>query len=771
MSDLTVELRVTSIRSRGKSGGAIFAGITVSGDRFVAICDYRLIPDPSLLDQGQIWSVAGSQSVRESIAENGFKLRETQIIAISAQLLRPAGRNIIAWIAECPEAVGVGHVKARKLYELFGPSLITLIEKKDIRALAAVIKQESAELLCQAFEKHEVASTLLWLDQIGMPRRIGASVLAFYKNQAQQKINANPYVLLSFEADWAKVDDLARNRMGITENDPRRLLAAIEEALYRGLNAGHTCLPRHEVKTRLSALLGTNELANQALAEGLSGEQFFQVADYFQLNGSHLMESYIAQRLMEILVGENATGQKGLFNQGSGDLSCLEKVIDTFELAHRITLSPEQRKAILTSAAANLSLILGGAGTGKTTVLKALFAAIDALAPGTKIIQLALAGLAAQRMTAATGRESMTIAGFLAKVDPDTLDFSTVIVVDEASMIDVILMYRLLRHLPDGVRLILVGDPSQLPPIGPGLVLHSLAGLASIPQTELKTVMRQTAESGIPAVAVAIRDHKAPHWAQYSGNGDAGVSFLQCSHANMVETIRNVYAELGGDGSNFSVQILSVTNGDQAGVKNLNSILHDQYQSGAEQVFCFDQEYGVAAARTIHDVPINVGDLVMFTQNDYTLGLRNGSLGKIIAALQVVEAEDPCCVVDFDGIEYKLTTRQMQSLVHSYSITVHKAQGSQFARIIVPIKRTRLLDQSLIYTAVTRGVEQVVLVGDENVALAAIKEPATATTRFTTLPVLLGETQLSPKESQEERGIHGRDQRSGEGAVYPAKAS
>jgi exodeoxyribonuclease V alpha subunit len=750
MSDRTVELRVTSIRSRGKSGGAIFAGITVSGDRFVAICDYHLIPDPSLLDQGQLWSVAGSQSVRESIAENGFKIRETQIIAITAQLLRPSGRNIIAWIAECPEAVGVGHVKARKLYELFGPSLITLIENKDVQALAVVIKRESAELLCQAFEKHEVASTLLWLDQIGMPRRIGASVLALYKNQARQKINANPYVLLSFEADWAKVDDLARNRMGITENDPRRLLAAIEEALYRGLNAGHTCLPRHEVKTRLSALLGTDELANQALAEGLSGEQFFQVADYFQLNGSHLMESYIAQRLMEILLGENATGQKGLFNQGSADLSCLEKVIDIFELAHRITLSPEQRKATLTSAAANLSLILGGAGTGKTTVLKALYAAIDALAPGTKIIQLALAGLAAQRMTAATGRESMTIAGFLAKVDHDTLRFGTVIVVDEASMVDVILMYRLLRHLPEGIRLILVGDPSQLPPIGPGLVLHSLTGLTSIPQTELKTVMRQTAESGIPTVAAAIRDHKAPHWAKYGCNKNAGVLFLQCSDANMVETVKNVYAELGGHGSNFSVQILSVTNGDLVGVKNLNSILHDQYQSGAEQVFCFDQEYGVSAARTLDHVSINVGDLVMFTQNDYALGLRNGSLGKIIAALPVAEAEDPCCVVEFDGIEFKLTTRQMQSVVHSYSITVHKAQGSQFVRIIVPIKRTRLLDQSLIYTAVTRGVEQVVLVGDEKVALAAIKEPATATRRFTTLPVLLGETQISPKESQED---------------------
>ncbi len=112
----------------------------------------------------------------------------------------------------------------------------------------------------------------------------------------------------------------------------------------------------------------------------------------------------------------------------------------------------------------------------------------------------------------------MTIAGFLAKVDPDTLDFGTVIVVDEASMIDVILMYRLLRHMPAWVRLILVGDPSQLPPIGPGLVLHSLTGVASIPQTELTTVMRQTSESGIPKVAAAIRDHKAPLWTRYSGN-------------------------------------------------------------------------------------------------------------------------------------------------------------------------------------------------------------------------------------------------------------
>jgi exodeoxyribonuclease V alpha subunit len=748
MSDLSVQLRVTSIRSRGKCGGAIFSGVTEGGDNFVAVCDYHLVPDPSLLDKGQIWTVAGSSSIREHYAANGFKIKETQITAISAQLLRPAGRNIIAWIAESSDTVGIGQVKARKLYDRFGPALIDLIEQKDIVALAEVISQESADLLCQAFDKHAVASTLSWLDQIGIPRHIGASILAYYKHQAQEKIEANPYVLLSFEADWATVDDLACKRLGVAVNNPRRLEAGIEEALYRGLNNGHTCLPGKEVKTRLAKLLGTGQLANEALAAGLTGEQFLQVGDYYQLVGSHMMESYIAQRLLNMVAGENAKGQKGLFSQLGEDLSCVEAVLDSYERANNIDLSQEQRNAVLTSAGSNLSLILGGAGTGKTTVLKSLFAALDALQPGTKTFQLALAGLAAQRMTEATGRESMTIAGFLTKIDPNTIDMGSVIVVDEASMLDVILMYRLLRHLPEGVRLILLGDPSQLPPIGPGLVLHALVGLSTIPQTELRVVMRQTAHSGIPQVGAAIRAHQVPTWARYLGTADVGVSFVPCTRANMAETIKSVYADLGGNGSDFSVQILSITNGEVGGVRNLNCSLHDQYQKGAEQVSCFDRGLGVIGAETLDRVPINVGDLVMFTKNDYALDLRNGSLGKIVEALPVTEADDPCCVVDFDGIEHALATTQLHALSHAYAITVHKGQGSQFTRIIVAVKESRLLDQSLIYTAVTRGVRQVVLVGDEQAALAAIRAPATATRRYTTLPALLSEKRSGAKDSQ-----------------------
>jgi exodeoxyribonuclease V alpha subunit len=188
-----------------------------------------------------------------------------------------------------------------------------------------------------------------------------------------------------------------------------------------------------------------------------------------------------------------------------------------------ITLTDEQRKAVLTSATSNISMILGGAGTGKTTALAALYATLEEVQPGLPIFQLALAGRAAKRISEATGRDAITIAGFLLK---EEIPGGCSVVIDEMSMVDIILMYRLLKKIPQTARIVLVGDPSQLPPIGPGLVLHTLAGNPSIPQVELKTVKRQTKASGIPAVAEAIRYQRKPMWARYEGFG-SGVSFVE----------------------------------------------------------------------------------------------------------------------------------------------------------------------------------------------------------------------------------------------------
>ncbi|BAO30034.1 AAA family ATPase [Sulfuritalea hydrogenivorans] len=739
MNEISAEIRVASIRSRGRCGGAIFAGSTDAGERYVVVADYQLIPDGHLVDRGQQWLIEGTTSVREVIAPNGFKINETQIAARKAELIRPAGRNVINWISTNPECVGIGHVKAAKLYQRFGSELVDVVKDRDIPALCEILNEQSADMLCRAFEKFNVASTLLWLDRLGIPQKIGASVIAFYQDQAQAKIEANPYALISFEARWLTVDDIARKRFGIQADDPRRLASAIEEALYRGLSQGHTCLPSRDARAIVVRLLDSPELATKAIEQSRSNSQYQVVDDLYQATGAHFIERYVAERLRAMIRGENGAGQAGLFTQLDSNPASLEDVLSGYEASHGISLTAEQRQAVLTCAAAHLSLILGGAGTGKTTVLKALYAALEQIQPGIPIYQLALAGRAAQRMAEATGRESMTIAGFLTKVEPGGIELGTVVVVDEVSMVDVILMYRLLRHLPDGVRLILVGDPSQLPPIGPGLVLHALACIDSIPQTELKVVKRQSVTSGIPQVAAAIRNHEAPVWATYAGKPHTGVSFVPCLAKDIEATTQRIYAEVGGTGRDYSVQILSVTNSRVGGVKNLNAAFRAKYQTGADHVFCFDPEHGVVGAGTTDREPIKVGDLVIYTQNDYQLGLRNGSLGRIVRALPVTDADDLCCVAEFEGVEYELNSTQMLAVSHSYAITVHKSQGSQFKRIIVPIRESRLLDQTLIYTAVTRGIDQVVLIGDEQATLAAIRAAASSARRHITLPSLLEE--------------------------------
>lgn len=169
----------------------------------------------------------------------------------------------------------------------------------------------------------------------------------------------------------------------------------------------------------------------------------------------------------------------------------------------------------------------------------------------------------------------------------------------------------------------------------------------------------------------------------------------------------------------------------------LNESLHETFETNLDMVWCYDAAFGVVGAKTLDKVSIRVGDLVMYTQNDYKLGLRNESLGTVERALPVLHANSACCVCNFDGASYELKTCHVYALAHSYSITVHKSQGSQFDRVIIPIRQSRLLDQTLIYTAITRAVQQVVIVGDLNAVQAAIAAPASASRRRVRLPEML----------------------------------
>lgn len=736
MSNVAVELRVTFVRSRGKTGGAIFSGVTDDGEQYVAVCNHRLVPDATLPEKGQIWAVSGPVEWRTVVGDR-FTRKEPQIKAVLAELLRPTGHNIIDWIKKCPDCRGIGRVKATDLWDLYGSSLVDVIENREMDKLMTVLTEGSAAILCNAFLKHRAGTTLLWLEKVGIPRRIGSKVLAYYGEHAQQKVEANPYVLVSFEANWHAIDDLARYRFLVAEDDARRLEAAIEDALYSGMRDGHTCLPGPELKARLKTLLGTNTLVKLAIGMERGSSQYRRIGEFFQPTGAYLIEKHIAARLLTMAAGEEPAGQESIFKRVEYDEGTIVGAIDAFEQAN-FPLEKAQRQAVLTSASCRFSLILGGAGTGKTTVLKALYHALEAIQEGLTIFQIALAGLAAQRMVEATGRESMTIAKFLVSVNSDSLGSHTVIVVDEASMVDAILMHRLLRHIPAGVRLILVGDASQLPPIGPGLVLQALANHPAIPQTKLEVVQRQKASSGIPDVAAAVRIHQMPAFTPYAGMG-SGVSFIDCAETSLNDKVMRVYSDLGGDGSGYSVQILSTMRFRPGGVTDINALLHARYSKGLKPVEVFNHEFEqVAGVMTLDKLKLYVGDLVMFTENDYHLGLRNGSLGRIVDTLPASnDIDDDCCVAEFGDVMYRLKPKHLNALVHSYSITVHKSQGSQFNRVIVPITKNRLLDMTLIYTAITRGVTQVVLVGDSDAAKKAILSPPSSSKRHVTLPALL----------------------------------
>ena len=215
---VNVSLRITSIRSRGKAGGAIFAGITDSAEHYAVVCDYHLLPDPSLIDKGQVWLIEGPVTIRSATVGSSPILRHEQTISASAaEMLRPAGRNMIDWIANCPDCSGVGQGKAKRLYDRFGPDLADLIEDRDLDALTEIINLEAAELLCHAFDKFKVTNALLWLDRIGISRKTGQSVVNYWQDRTQERIETNPYALISFEADWKKVDAFARSRLGIAE--------------------------------------------------------------------------------------------------------------------------------------------------------------------------------------------------------------------------------------------------------------------------------------------------------------------------------------------------------------------------------------------------------------------------------------------------------------------------------------------------------------------------------------------------------------------------
>lgn len=635
-------------------------------------------------------------------------------------MLTNRGDLLVRYLANEKAFRGIGVARASALWSRFGEELSQLLDAGDFILLGEVVGPEIAETLVRAWaEKRVEGRTVAWLDRRGFERKFARRIFQIWGSDAVTKITENPYRMLAF-ASWEKVDSISRRVFSVAADDERRHIAAVESACYMRLDRKHTLTDEAQLVRLTQSLLGCREPeAKRAVALAAGDQAIVPVNGGWQPLGPAVMERFIAERIFEMR-NSAASGQLRLLWRRPSHEE-VSSLVTVFRTKHGAPLTDEQAKAVQTVFEHPVVVITGGAGTGKTTVLDCLHQLVERF--GGRVIQMALAGRAARRMKEATGRDAVTIAGFLKEMRDTriTVDDGTFVVIDESSMLDLPLTYRILTAIQRAARIkslpcriVLLGDPNQLPPIGFGLVFHVLAKTCQVPRVELTRVHRQAEHTGIPAVADLVRRGVIPKLNPYQGVRD-GVSFIEVPDGSILATLPDVVSDLGGFDE---VRILAATKDGPAGVNPINKAFHEMVSPGR---------------RSIEKADFVIGEPVMHLVNDYKRrNLRNGSLGR------VVEGPHGVLTVSFDDEgTHTFPVNELDKLTLAFAFTVHKAQGSQFPRVVIAIGASRWIDRTWIYTAITRAEFQVVLVGSRTTFARAIMNPASAGLRQTGLESLL----------------------------------
>ncbi len=385
----------------------------------------------------------------------------------------------------------------------------------------------------------------------------------------------------------------------------------------------------------------------------------------------------LAPQMMELTAARTIVGRlKTRENCELLDARLAETEIHAYERDSSFALTEEQRAAIHLARCHRFAVITGGAGVGKTTVLKAIYRLCDSAR--LRVFQMALAGKAAKRMEEVTERPAMTIAGFLHRFHRFDLTRPCMVVIDEASMLDVVSISRLCQVLPAHVRMLMIGDPMQLMPVGPGLILHALVERPDIPRVVLTAAKRFGSE--IAQAAALVRSGR---WPEVPRNGMFPVTFLPCGAADISKLVIDIRTK-----AQERCQVLAVTKNGAAGTKTINTECQARYTRDGTALKVYNAEFGVQQGTGFY-----LNDLILCTRNRWEFGIPNGLLGKLISINETPSSvhgkEQYGSVLGFieweDGELRPLFVDMLCDLELGYAITVHKAQGSQWPVVIVPL--------------------------------------------------------------------------------------
>ena len=613
---------------------------------------------------------------------------------------------------------GIGPATARLIVQEFGKETLTIIGEHPERLteIAGIGKKRAAQIAQSFQEQYATRQTMVFLQSYGVSPSLAVKISKVYGARAQEKLRQNPYCMVE---DIEGVGFLTADRialsMGIAPDSPDRLSAGLIYALQdASVSAGHTYLPAEELLQTAGKLLRVNPELLQTHLSGLLISRRLRSHILDGIEGVFLpqmwqAETEIARRLRDLQSAVQTVMT-----------STIPGRIRGFEKENGIRFSDTQRKAISMAVQQGLLVITGGPGTGKTTIINCILSLLDR----ESVLLAAPTGRAAKRMSEATGHEASTLhrlleyggeSGDFTRDEENPLD-CTCLIVDEMSMVDVFLMRAFLRAVPQGTRLILVGDADQLPSVGAGNVLGDILKSGAIPSIRLTEIFRQAESSLIVRNAHAINRGEMPILNQKGGNffferkpygEDAARTIIDLCARRLPGFLRS------GDPMR-DIQVLSPTKKGACGVIALNAMLQAALNPPAPDKK--EIAYGEKLFRK--------GDKVMHVKNNYQLewenvnggegqGVFNGDMGTVLA----VDDEDKELTVLFDDdrmavYEYAL----LEELELAYCLSVHKSQGSEFTCVVMPAVGgpPMLLTRNLFYTALTRAKQLVVLVGRED---------------------------------------------------------
>ena len=629
-----------------------------------------------------------------------------QFVASAIDLVAPTDQASIEAFLASGVVKGLGKRLARRMIGRFGTAVLDVIDDEPERLLEVKgVTRELLDLIVETIaRRRHLRDLILFLDANGIGAARASRILDAYGVRAMERILLDPWALARDVKGigFRSADELAR-RIGVDPASPRRIEAALLHVLAEAAIEGDAGLPEAEARARVAALTGCGaDAARSALsAEAEAGRVVVEDGIVMPADLAEA-EALIAARLPELA----AAPLPWAVPDAVAAASRAER-----ELGHG--LAPSQRQALSAMLATKVLIVTGGPGTGKTTLMRGLLAALPA-----DVLRIQLAaptGRAAKRLSESTGREARTLhrlleaeagRGFRRNAQrPLECDL---VVVDEMSMVDLPLMAALVDALPGEASLLMVGDADQLPSVGPGQVLGDLIASGRFPVIRLTEIFRQARDSGIVANAHRIDRGEPPVFAHGDEPGDfygLRIDDPEQARDRLVELVASRIPERFGLDPSRDVQVLCPVNRGPLGTRELNRLLQARLNPAP------------SAQHVRGDTRYAVGDKVMQVENDYSREVWNGDIGRI-AAIRNEAVE-----VEIDGRMLSYGFDELQQLVPAFAITVHKAQGSEYPAVVMPLARLhgRMLQRRLLYTAVSRAKKLVVLLAEPRALERAVR--------------------------------------------------